>query len=196
MDFKFDREIMKWFDSFFEDKIDIFNVSNFLCSMQEFDSKKRTDNLIILEKENSNYWRLEFSIPKNYVIKLKKNVHPFFGEYIYDEISIYSDDKIYDFINMYIMKIMNNIVKYSYYPLEKVYYMDYNDDFISKCRYLQVGEKRVIDEDLYLIALSNKSFDFFNFAKTFKLNLSFEPSKGEDLLDSILDLRKSIIVNG
>ena len=91
---------------------------------------------------------------------------------------------------------MNNIVKYSYYPLEKVYYMDYNDDFISKCRYLQVGEKRVIDEDLYLIALSNKSFDFFNFAKTFKLNLSFEPSKGEDLLDSILDLRKSIIVNG
>lgn len=194
MDFKFDREIMKWFDSFFEDQINMFNVSNFLCSMQEVDSENRADNLIILEKEDSSYWKMEFTIPRKYVLKLKKNVHPFFGEYIYDEISIYSDDKIYEFINLYIMKILNNAVEYSYYPMDKVYSIDYNDDFIKKCRYLQVGEKRIIDEDLYLIALSNKSFDFSNFANTFKLNLSFEPTRGEDLLDSILDLRRSIIV--
>ena len=195
MAFKFDREIMKWFDSFFEESTDIFNVNNFLCSMQEFDHKKRTDNVIILEKENSNYWRLEFSIPENYVIKLRKNVHPFFGEYIYDEISIYSDDRIYDFVNRYIVKVLDNVVKYTYQPIDRVYFIDYNDEFIRKCRYLQVGEKRVIDEDLYLIPNSNKSFDFINFANTFKLNLSFDPNKGEDLLDSIMDLRKSIIIS-
>lgn len=195
MAFRFDREIMKWFDSFFEDQIDIFNVNNFLCSMQEFDPQKRTDNLIILEKENSDYWRLEFSIPENYVIKLRKNVHPFLGEYIYDQISIYSDDRIYDFVNQYIVKILNNVVNYTYHPIDRIYYMDFNNEFIRKCKYLQVGEKRVIDEDLYLTPLSNKSFDFYNFAKTFKLNLSFDPKKGEDLLDSILDLRKSIIIS-
>lgn len=195
MAFKFDREIMKWFDSFFEEQVDIFNVNNFLCSMQEFDHKKRTDNLIVLEKDNSNYWRLEFSIPENYVIKLRKNVHPFFGEYIYNEISIYSDDRIYDFVNRYIVKILDNVVKYTYQPIDKVYFIDYNDEFMRKCKYLQVGEKRVIDEDLYLIPKSNKSFDFLNFANTFKLNLSFDPKKGEDLLDSILDLRKSIIIS-
>lgn len=192
--FKFDREIMKWFDNFFEDQTNIFNVSNFLCSRQEFDPKKRTDNVIILEKANSNYWRLEFSLAENYVIKLKKNVHPFFGEYIYDEISIYSDDSIYDFVNRYVIKVLDNVVSYTFHPASNSYFLDYKEDFVRRCRYLKVGEKRVIDEDLYLKANSNKSFDFFNFANTFKLNLSFEPSRGEDLLDAILDLRKSIIV--
>lgn len=195
MAFKLDREVMKWFDTFFEDSIDIFNVNNFLCSIQEFDSNHRRDDLIILEKSNSDYWRLEIGIPKNYVIKLRKNVHPFFGEYIYDEISIYSDDNMYDFINKYIIKVINNIVKYTYQPIENVYYIDYNDEFIRKCKYIKVGEKRVIDEDLYLVPVSNKSFDFFNFRRNFKLNLSFEPNRGETLLDSILDLRKSIILD-
>ena len=195
MSFRFDREVMRWFDTFFEDSIDMFNINNFLCSIQEFDSSRRNDDVIILEKSNTNYWRLEISIPKNYVVKLRKNVHPFFGEYIYDEISIYSDDSMYEFVNAQLIKVFNNVAKYSYQALDNVYYLDYNDEFIRKCRYIKVGEKRVIDEDLYLMPLSNKSFDFFNFDKTFKLNLSFEPSKGENLLDSIIDLRRSIILS-
>lgn len=195
MMFRFDREIMKWFDMFFENNTYIFNISNFLCSMQEFDSSHRQEHLIILEKSNSNYWRLEISIPRNYVLKLRKNVHPLFGEYIYDEISIYSDNNMYNFLNEYLIKVINNIVQYTYHPTENVYYIDYNDEFIRKCKYIKVGEKRLIDEDLYLVAVSNKSFDLFNFSKTFKLNLSFDSKKGESLLDSVLDLRKSIILS-
>ncbi|PBH17637.1 hypothetical protein BGV20_15750, partial [Clostridioides difficile] len=37
--------------------------------------------------------------------------------------------------------------------------------------------------------------DFFNSDGTFKLTLSFYIKKNENLLDSLLELRKSIIIN-
>ncbi|HBG0319535.1 TPA: hypothetical protein KPD91_003441, partial [Clostridioides difficile] len=67
--------------------------------------------------------------------------------------------------------------------------------FIDKCQYLLIGEKRLIDEDLYLIAKSKEVFDFFNSDGTFNLTLSFDIQKNENLLDSLLELRKSIIIN-
>lgn len=195
MDVKFDRDIMKLFDLFFEERVNMLSVNNFLCSLQEFDKKRRKDKIIILEKENSDYWRIEFSIPENYVIKLRKNVHPFFHEYIYDEISIYSDDSIYEFINRYLNTIFNNIIEYSYNRLDNKYYIDFNDEFIYKSRNINIGERRQLDDDIFFQVQSNKSVDFHNFDNTFKLNLKFEPSRGEDLLDSIIDLRNSIILN-
>ncbi|HBH0853383.1 TPA: hypothetical protein KR672_003013, partial [Clostridioides difficile] len=54
---------------------------------------------------------------------------------------------------------------------------------------------RLIDEDLYLIAKSKEVFDFFNSDGTFNLTLSFDIQKNENLLDSLLELRKSIIIN-
>ncbi|WP_227868494.1 hypothetical protein [Clostridioides sp. ZZV15-6388] len=58
-----------------------------------------------------------------------------------------------------------------------------------------IGEKRLIDEDLYLKAKSKEVFDFFNSDGTFNLTLSFDIQKNESLLDSLLELRKSIIIN-
>ncbi|WP_101772953.1 hypothetical protein [Peptostreptococcus faecalis] len=195
MSFKFDREIMKWFDLFFEDQKNLFNMENFLCSMQEINNTKKNGNLITLEKQDSNYWKLEFSLPENYVIKLQKNVHPFFGEYIYEEISIYCDDNMYDFLNYYLMKVLDNVVLYTYDIESKTHYINYKDSFLRKCKYMESGKKRFLDEDLYIVANSDRNFDFVNFSGTFKLNLCFDPNKGENLLDSILNIRKSIIIS-
>ncbi|MBP1998048.1 hypothetical protein J2Z72_000942 [Peptostreptococcus canis] len=191
---KFDREIMKWFDSFFENRVDMFNIDNFLCSLQDFETNLDSRKVIVLQKENSNYWKLEFSLPDNYVVKLKKNVHPIFGQYIFDEISIYSDDIVYDKINSYIMKIINNIIEIKYDLFNSRYLIDYREEFIDICNKMVIGERNLLIEDVYMIANTNSDLDFLNYANTFKLNLSFNPDKGEDLIDSILDLRRSIIV--
>lgn len=194
MRLKFDREIMKWFDSFFENRVDMFNIDNFLCSLHDFETSLDNRKVIVLQKENSNYWKLEFSLPGNYVIKLKKNVHPIFGQYIFDEISIYSDDIVYDKINSYIMKIINNMIEIKYDLFNSRYLIDYREEFIDICNKMVIGEKNLLIEDIYMIANTNSDLDFLNYANTFKLNLSFDPDKGEDLIDSILDLRRSIIV--
>ncbi|MBC2575835.1 hypothetical protein [Peptostreptococcus canis] len=194
MRLKFDREIMKWFDSFFENRVDMFNIDNFLCSLQDFETNLDSRKVIVLQKENSNYWKLEFSLPDNYVVKLKKNVHPIFGQYIFDEISIYSDDIVYDKINSYIMKIINNIIEIKYDLFNSRYLIDYREEFIDICNKMVIGERNLLIEDVYMIANTNSDLDFLNYANTFKLNLSFNPDKGEDLIDSILDLRRSIIV--
>lgn len=194
MRLKFDREIMKWFDSFFENRVDMFNIDNFLCSLQDFETNLDSRKVIVLQKENSNYWKLEFSLPDNYVVKLKKNVHPIFGQYIFDEISIYSDDIVYDKINSYIMKIINNIIEIKYDLFNSRYLIDYREEFIDICNKMVIGERNLLIEDVYMIANTNSDLDFLNYANTFKLNLNFNPDKGEDLIDSILDLRRSIIV--
>ena len=77
--------------------------------------------------------------------------------------------------------MFNNIAIYQYNILENLYTIDFKKSFIDKCQYLLIGEKRLIDEDLYLIAKSKEVFDFLQ--------------KNENLLDSLLELRKSIIIN-
>ena len=56
--------------------------------------------------------------------------------------------------------------------------------------YLQIKGNIIIK-----IAKSKEVFDFFNSDGTFNLTLSFDIQKNENLLDSLLELRKSIIIN-
>lgn len=194
MSLKFDREIMSWFDAFFENRKESISIDNFVCSLQGF-NRNDAENIVVLEKDKTAYWRIEFSLTESYVTKLRKNVHPLFGGYIYEEISIYSDDRIYDFINYYLTKIFDNVVSYLYQPSTNSFFIDYRDEFIRKSKLVDIGKITEIDEDLYILLNSNSNIDFFNLSKSFKLNLSFDPTKGEDLLDSLIDLRRSVILN-
>lgn len=73
--------------------------------------------------------------------------------------------------------------------------MNFRNSFLEKCNNLMVGEDRQIDTNLYLNASSNDLFRFFNEDKSFVMNLRFDTTRGENLLDSLIDLRKSIIIN-
>ena len=195
MSLKLDRNILQWFDSFFEDSEPEVHNDNFLCNIYKNKSGGNEKTAFTLEKENSSYWKIYFEIPQETIIKLRKNVHPIFREYIYEQISFYNDNRIYNFINSNLLNVFNNVAFYSYDSGINAYTINFRKGFIDKCSYLAIGEDRQIDEDLYLNVQSQELFNFFNKDKSFMMNLAFSSSKGENLLDSLIDLRKSIIIN-
>lgn len=195
MNLKFDREIMKWFDAFFEDSIESLLVDSFLCSQKIFDSYSHRGRLFTLEKKNSKYWKIEFFVPENKVLSIEKNVSPFFKEYIIEEISMYRDDEIYSFLNDSLKDIYRRIVKYTYIPEKNAYTMAYTDEFMEICRGLKVGDLKLISEDLVMKIWSEDKISIENRDDSFKLTLNYETKKEEDLMDALLDLRKSVILN-
>lgn len=134
-------------------------------------------------------------MPQELAVKLEKNVHPIFREYIYEQISIYNNNRMYNFINSNLIGVFNNVAFYSYDQNSGAYTMNFRNSFLEKCNNLMVGEDRQIDTNLYLNASSNDLFRFFNEDKSFVMNLRFDTTRGENLLDSLIDLRKSIIIN-
>lgn len=190
--YSFDREIFRWFDRFFEDQINRLDVNNFICEIDEYDDIN--DRKISLEKGNSNYWKLEMMLPEYKYYELKDNVHPVFKQYIFEDKSMYNFDSYYSEINSYINKIMDSITTINFDDYEDSYLIDYNEDFIEKANMFELGKSTMLIDDVYILANSNKNFDLFNIDNTFKLNLNFEPKVGEDLIDSLIDLQKSIFL--
>lgn len=199
MNIKFDREVMKWFDLLFESHKDIFSVNNFICKIEnkvENSTKNIYGNKIVsLGKNSTNYWKLEFNLSDSYILRLSKNIHPLFDEYIYEEFTLYRDDKIYSVLNKFIIRVFNAVTEYVYNPIEDLYYLNYQREFVRKCDNLVFGKMIEIDYDVYIVANDVDDIDFYNKEKNIRLNLRFNSMDGEDLLDSILDLRKSIIMN-
>ncbi|TQQ85311.1 hypothetical protein EXD82_02630 [Peptacetobacter hominis] len=195
MALKLDRNIMQWFDSFFEDEKSSVQKNNFLCKSYVRKTPEGDKTGFTLEKENSDYWKMYFEIPQETVIRLKKNVHPIFREYIYEKRSFYNDNMIYDFINSNLLNIFNNVAVYTYDKNINAYIMNFSRLFVERCRYLSIGEDRKITENLYINAETQENFRIFNRDRSFVIMFSFDASEGENLLDSLIDLRKSIIIN-
>ena len=192
---KLDRNILQWFDSFFEEQRTSLQKSNFICKLYRFEDKGRQKTALTLEKDNPKYWKIYFEMPQELAVRLEKNVHPIFREYIYEQISIYNNNRMYNFINSNLIGVFNNVAFYSYVQNSGTYTMNFRNSFLEKCNNLMVGEDRQIDTNLYLNASSNDLFRFFNEDKSFVMNLKFDTTRGENLLDSLIDLRKSIIIN-
>ena len=112
---KLDRNILQWFDSFFEEQRTSLQKSNFICKLYRFEDKGRQKTALTLEKDNPKYWKIYFEMPQELAVKLEKNVHPIFREYIYEQISIYNNNRMYNFINSNLIGVFNNVAFYSYY---------------------------------------------------------------------------------
>ncbi|GAA0237987.1 hypothetical protein [Metaclostridioides mangenotii] len=195
MSLKVDRNILQWFDRFFEEGSTTLRQHNFLSNLSQNNVYNKNNVAFTLKKSNSNYWKLYFELSNDYIIKLRQNVHPLFREYIYEQISIYNNSQIYNFINTNILRVFKNVSNYEYDYIENIYVIDYSQKFLEKCENLLVGESRFLTNDLYINADKKDSIDFFNGDKSFILTLQFNPDNNENLLDSLLDLRKSIIIN-
>ncbi|WAW15690.1 hypothetical protein [Peptostreptococcus equinus] len=194
MDLRFDREIMKWFDSFFQEAIESISIDNFFCKTERNSRLLDRSRKFILEKNNGKYWQIEFTVPESKVLKIEKNVNTFFKEYIIEEISMYSDDEIYDFINSKIKDVYNEVVEYRYNEDKNTYVMSYSKEFMDKCSGMKVGEIRFLNEDLMIKIWNEEKISIVNIDNTFNLILNYDTNKNEDMLDSLLDLRKSVII--
>lgn len=192
---KLDRSILQWFDSFFEEQRTYLEKSNFICNLYKVENKGVEKIAFTLEKDNPKYWKIYFEMPQELAVRLENNVHPIFREYIYEQLSIYNNNRMYNFINSNLIGVFNNVAFYSYEPNSGVYTVNFRNSFLEKCNNLMVGEDRKIDTNLYLNASSNELFRFFNEDKSFVMSLRFDTERGENLLDSLIDLRKSIIIN-
>ncbi|WP_300276611.1 hypothetical protein [Peptacetobacter sp.] len=195
MSLKLDRNILQWFDYFFEEQKTFFQESNFICKLYRIEEKGRQKTILTLEKDNPKYWKIYFEMPQELVVILEENVHPIFREYICEQISIYNNNRIYNFINANLIGIFDTIAFYSYNQNLGAYTVNFRNSFLEKCRNLKVDEDRKIGRDLYLNAESNEKFKFFNDDRTFAMSLKFDIAKEENLLDSLIDLRKSIIIS-
>lgn len=195
MSLKLDRNILQWFDYFFEEQKTFFKESNFICKLYRIEDKGRQKTILTLEKDNPKYWKIYFEMPQELVVVLENNVHPIFREYVYEQISIYNNNRVYNFINSNIIGIFDTIAFYSYNHNSGGYTVNFRNSFLEKCRNLKVNEDREIGRNLYLNAESNEKFNFFNNDKTFAMSLKFDIAKEENLLDSLIDLRKSIIIS-
>ncbi|MDR1774373.1 MAG: hypothetical protein LBR30_05850 [Clostridioides sp.] len=195
MSLNLDAGILSCFDYFFENDVSTFDKYDFIAKLHILNIAGKKGIGISLQKKNSDYWRLYFELPREYFLKLKRNVHPIFNEYIYDSVSIYNNEKVYNFLNENIVNIFNSICIYEYNFFVDSYLLDFKSSFLNKVAYLRVGEVIQIARDLYMIADSNESFDFFNGDKSFVLNLKYDSNNDENILDSLLDLRKSILIN-
>lgn len=195
MSLKLDRNILQWFDYFFEEHETFLQESNFICKLYKFEDKGIQKTILTLEKDNPKYWKIYFEMPQELVVILEKNVHPIFREYIYEQISIYNNSRMYNFINSNLIGVFDSVAFYNYNHDSGTYTMNFRKSFLEKCENLKVGEDRKINGDLYLNATSNENFNFFNKDKSFVMKLEFDMTKGENLLDSLIDLRKSIIIN-
>lgn len=195
MSLKVDRNILQWFDRFFEEEATTLRQHNFLSNYYQDNVHNKNNAAFTLEKSNTNYWKLYFELSNDYIIKLRQNVHPLFREYIYEQISIYNNSQIYNFLNTNVLRVFDNVAEYKYDYIENIYVIDYNNSFLDKCRNLIIGENRLLSENLYVNANKANCINFFNKDKSFILTLKFDSYDDENLLDSLLDLRKSIIIN-
>lgn len=195
MGLRVDRNILQWFDRFFEDEVTTISQYNFLTNLYQKNAYNKSNVAFTLEKGNSKYWKLYFELPNEYILKLKQNVHPIFREYIYEQISIYNNAQIYNFINRNVLDVFYKVADYKYDYLNNRYIIDYRDSFLDICKDIFIGETRVLDDDLYISILDKDNVNFFNRDKSFILYLNYNQDKEENMLDSLLDLRKSIIIN-
>ena len=207
MNYIFDRDIMRWFDHLFEKHTNTFSIDNFICNMYDearsLDMRKvlplpikmyKDDNVISLAKKESNYWTISFLLSSKYVYELRENVHPYFGHYIYENISVYNNDEVYSFVNKYIVDILNFMVDYVYYPEEYDYYIDYRDEFIKTCSGIEYGKRVLVTDDIYMYILSKEELNFIDKSERFNLELRFDSRSGQELMDAIVDLSRSILL--
>ena len=169
MNLSIDREVMRWFDSLFQSQNDMISINNFICKLDDYDKSMLGGKVISLGKYSTNYWKLEFNISDSYLLRLKKNIHPLFNEYIYEEMTLYNDDNMFTTINRFVIRVFNIVADY--------------------------GDVIKLDYDVLMLVNSDDNIVFFNDENTIKLNLRFDTEMGEDILDSLLDLRKSIITS-
>ncbi|MDY4560471.1 MAG: hypothetical protein SO435_01970 [Peptostreptococcus porci] len=195
MNLSIDREVMRWFDSLFQSQNDMISINNFICKLDDYDKSMLGGKVISLGKYSTNYWKLEFNISDSYLLRLKKNIHPLFNEYIYEEMTLYNDDNMFTTINRFVIRVFNIVADYEYDVIEGAYYINYNRYFVELCRGISHGDVIKLDYDVLMLVNSDDNIVFFNDENTIKLNLRFDIEMGEDILDSLLDLRKSIITS-
>lgn len=207
MNYIFDRGIMRWFDHLFEKHTNTFSIDNFICNMYDrarpvdksdilplATKKYKDDSVISLAKKESSFWTISFLLSSKYVYELRENVHPYFGHYIYENISVYNNDDVYSFVNKYLLDILNYMVDYIYYPEEDDYYIDYRDEFINTCSDMDYGERVLVTEDIYMYIISEDQLNFIDKSERFNLELRFDSRGGQELMDAILDLSRSILL--
>lgn len=190
---KFDREFLRGFDDFFQLKKTKIFIDDFVF---ELENKYVRDNysLVRLYKNNDIFWKLEFILPSEYILRLNKNVHPIFKEYIDDRISIYADNKLYRFINENILEIYRAIAEISYDPISMRKFIDFSDFFINRCKDIAYGEERQISTDKFLKVFDEDNVLIRNYDKSFMLSLHYNSDYGESMLDSLIDMQKSIML--
>lgn len=207
MNYIFDRDIMRWFDHLFEKHTNTFLIDNFICNMYDrarpvdksdilplATKRYKDDSVISLAKKESSFWTISFLLSSKYVYELRENVHPYFGHYIYENISVYNNDDVYSFVNKYLLDILNYMVDYIYYPEEDDYYIDYRDEFINTCSAMNYGERVLVTDDIYMYIISEDQLNFIEKSERFNLELRFDSRGGQELMDAILDLSRSILL--
>ncbi len=215
--YQFDRDIMRWFDNLFEKNVSSFLVENFMCNIYDnsklikiSDNSKSNngtnlipleldcsveDRVISLSKKESNLWTVSFLLSSKYVSLLKENVHPYFGHYIFENVSVYNNDEVYSFINNQIIEILEFVIDYRYDIDEDNYYIDYSDEFINLCSIIEINNRVMITESIYMYFVSEKELNFVDSCNRFNLNLRFDKKLGVGLMDSIIDLTESILLS-
>lgn len=188
---RLNREIMRWFDYLYEERRLKFEIDEFTFLLKE--NAENTGNVLSIAKKNSKYWMLEFELNNGYVQRLRSNVHPIFGEYIYDQVSIYMDDVIYDRLNRYIGSVFESVLRLEYSNDEMGYVMAYNENFVSLSKEIEYNQKNRISNDLNMVAKRDGEILFQNDDNTVRLSIKYDPGKGEGPIDSLFDLRKSLV---
>lgn len=185
------REIMRWFDCLYEERRYRFDVDNFTFYLRE--GRGLHSNILSIKKKNSDYWMLEFALNEGYVERLRKNVHPVFNEYIYDTVSIYMDDVIYNRLNEHIIAVFDNVISLDFAESHGGYTMSFDKRFIDLAKSIEYNIPLRVAENLYITANSDKDVSFTNNDNTVSLRLGYEPYKGENMIDSLIDLRRSLV---
>ena len=114
--------------------------------------------------------------------------------HIFENISVYNNDEVYSFVNKYIVDILNFMVDYVYYPEEDDYYIDYRDEFIKTCSGIEYGKRVLVTDDIYMYILSKEELNFIDKSERFNLELRFDSGSGQELMDAIVDLSRSILL--
>ena len=190
MSFELDRNIMKWFDELFENQKMNISFDDFICSVLDIKDQYR----LSLNRKRQTYWSIDITLPYKYVRKLRENVHPIFGGYVYEEISIYKDRDIYLKLNMWLQDLYRAILEYSYDDVDNSHIISYRKDFLELCYRLNMGQKLLVVEDIYLEPINQDKVTFTNQDSSITLNLMYSSKLGESMIDSLVDLSKSIII--
>lgn len=218
MSINLDRNIMKWFDELFEKNLMTISIDDFVCSLLDAKSnadldtksnvdldaranadltrknKAEIDTKISLNRANHIYWTIDISLPYKYIRRLRDNVHPLFGGYVYEEISIYEDQEKYRQLNTWLQDLYNSVLDYSYSDIKRAYVLSYRQEFLNMCSNVGIGQKVLIDKDLVFCPINQDKVKFTNLDESIDLNLMYNSSIGESLIDSLLDISRSIII--
>ena len=190
MSFELDRNIMKWFDELFENQEMNISFDDFICSILDIKDQYR----LTLNRKRHTYWSMDITLPYKYVRRLRENVHPIFGGYVYEEISIYKDRDIYLKLNMWLQELYRSVLEYSYDDIDESHVISYKDEFLDMCSSLNIGQRNLVVEDIYLEPVNQDRVIFSNGDSSITLNLMYSSRLGESIIDSLVDLSKSIII--